>query len=204
MKKFCIFLFLLFSLSSCFSRKTNYYMLDYKDNPNKKEISCEIPSNFIIQVGPVEILDYLKRDQVIIKEGDNKIRISDRDLWITSLDNQIKSVLKLGLSKYVTTDSNFKNKSVEICEYPCMNLRDGKERLKLTLSVNSFEYDKSLDKVLFNGMLKLYFNNNLLDSKVINFTDDLSSSSYEEITKSMSEVLGKLVKSSVKMICKNN
>ena len=36
-------------------------MLDYKDNPNKKEISCEIPSNFIIQVGPVEILDYLKR-----------------------------------------------------------------------------------------------------------------------------------------------
>ncbi len=85
-----------------------------------------------------------------------------------------------------------------------MNLRDGKERLKLTLSVNSFEYDKSLDKVLFNGTLKLYFNNNLLDSKVINFTDDLSSSSYEEITKSMSEVLGKLVRSSVKMICKNN
>ena len=204
MKKTFILLFLSLTLTSCFSRKTNYYMLDYKGNDTKKDISCEIPSNFIIQVGPVEILDYLKRDQVIIKEDDNKVKISDRDLWITSLDNQIKSVLKLGLSKYVTTDSNLKNKTAEICEYPCMNLRDGKERLKLTLSVNSFEYDKSIDKVVFSGILKLYFNNNLLDSKVIDFSTELSSSSYEDITKSMSEVLGRLVRTSVKMICKNN
>ena len=72
MKKFCIFLFLLFSLSSCFSRKTNYYMLDYKDNPNKKEISCEIPSNFIIQVGPVEILENGKYG-IIVDNSDEAI-----------------------------------------------------------------------------------------------------------------------------------
>ena len=122
MKKFFIFLFLLFSLSSCFSRKTNYYMLDYKDNPNKKEITWEIPSNFIIQVGPVEILDYLKRDQVIIKEGDNKIRISDRDLWITCLDNQINidiinQICEIKPLKVVFRESSFRNDSDKINAY---------------------------------------------------------------------------------------
>lgn len=202
MKKICLILFI-FMLSSCFSRKTNYYMLNFNDSVSDNAVMCQLPNNFIIQVGPIEILDYLKRDQVIIKEGENKIKISDRDLWITSLDNQIKSILKLGLSNYITYEDESSSVSADICEYPCLS-RDGKERIKITLTVNSFEYDDNLKEVLFNANAKLYFNKNFVDSDTYSYNEALESSSYDDIAKGMSKALEALVKDVAKLICKNN
>lgn len=202
MKKLFLLLILALTITSCFSRKTNYYMLNY--NATNSQVLCELPTNFLIQVGPVDILDYLKRDQIVIKEGENKVKISDRDLWITGLDNQVKSILKLGLSKYIKYENSQMESSVDVCEYPCSNISSDKDRIKIILNVNSFEYDENINKVTFNANAKLFFNKNFISSKTFSYTEPLDSASYDDITKHMSIILEELVYDASKMICENN
>ncbi|MGI6680023.1 MAG: PqiC family protein [Bdellovibrionota bacterium] len=180
------------------------------DNSKSKDVSnafyCKLPRDFFIEIGPVQVLDYLKREQIIIREDNNKIKISDTDLWITDLENQIRSVLKLGLKSYITYEDGdkglVKNLDVDICEYPCVEKE--KEKLRVSLVVNSFEYDVKKRAVIFNANFKLYLNKNLLDGKTVKYNYKTPNSSYKDIVYSMSEVLSLLVKDIAKVVCEYN
>src|SRR5574344_1402485 len=155
MKKYFVVLMLLF-FTACFSTPTNYYV--FNTSNDSKKISCNLPENFYIEVGPVEVLDYLKRDQIIVRETQNKVSISDTNLWISSMDNQIKSILKANLSNVIDNE-----RSIEFCEYPC-SVED-KDKLRVTVFVNAFEYNQEFNKVIFDAKVSTLLNGKLITTK---------------------------------------
>lgn len=187
-----ILIFVLLFFMACFSKTTNYYLFNQIENTDK--IKCNLPETFYVEVGPVEIADYLKRDQIIVRETQNRVSISDTNLWISSMDNQIKSILKANLSNVIDNE-----RSIEFCEYPC-SVED-KDKLRVTVFVNAFEYNQEFNKVIFDAKVSTLLNGKLITTKAEKIEKDLQDNSYEQIVSSMSEALASFSKNLVNIIC---
>lgn len=55
----------------------------------------------VLVVGPVELPDYLRRPQIVTREGQNRIKIAEFDRWAAPLNEQVERVLAENLASRV-------------------------------------------------------------------------------------------------------
>lgn len=65
-----------------------------------EEVSAN-PTRFTVGVGPVEIPDFLERPQILIRNGENGLEMSEYDRWAGSLRQDIARVLVQDLSAFL-------------------------------------------------------------------------------------------------------
>jgi len=79
------------------SPRTNYYLLTAE---NISPPSGETPA---LGIGPIEIPEYLKRDNIIYKRQGNKLQVATTDNWAEPLEGGIVRVLTLNLANQLNT-----------------------------------------------------------------------------------------------------
>lgn len=195
MKKVYLFLILIF-LSSCFfSKDTNYYLIN-KNDEIKDVKQCVLFKPLLVEVGRIELSDYLKKDGIIIREDNNRIDLSDTELWISSLDEQIAETIKSYLEK-----SFHLNKDIEVCKYPCDKEIKDEDKISIYLFVNSFEYDKDQEKVMLNMNARFYLNGELVKKKIIKRDIYEVNDSYDDIVENMGKALKDTSQVFSKLVC---
>ncbi len=90
-------------LCSCLGRspQTNFYKLS-----PLKEIKTEHPlsQNFSIAIGPVTIPSEMDRPQIIIRDQESRVKMSEYHRWSGPIQDDIASVLSSNLSLLLGTD----------------------------------------------------------------------------------------------------
>ena len=83
-------------LSSCSSKKTEYYSLSIAD---KNYSSYNISTKGTIAIGPISISQVLKSKDIVL-QCKNKVQISEFHQWDEKLDSNIESALINNLNNY--------------------------------------------------------------------------------------------------------
>jgi hypothetical protein len=96
---FSIFLLVVFLLFACGTTgPSKFYTLN---SPQTFERVGQVASEgrkFSVTIDPVEIPDYLDRPQIVVRNGQNEIAVSEYDRWAGSLQDDIARVLAENLS----------------------------------------------------------------------------------------------------------
>jgi uncharacterized lipoprotein YmbA len=70
-------------------------------------LSAEVPrstlpantnNRVIVGIGPVEVADYLDRNQIVTRSGQTRLNLTDYDHWAEPIDSNIASILATNLS----------------------------------------------------------------------------------------------------------
>ncbi len=82
----------------------------------------------VLAVGPVDLPDYLRRPQIVSREGDNRIHVAEFDRWAAPLNEQVERVLAEDLG-------------ARVHELVVINYREQrfKPTYRLTMSLERFE-----------------------------------------------------------------
>jgi uncharacterized lipoprotein YmbA len=78
-----------------------FYTLSSTVNQQERDTA----RNLTVEVGPVEIPDYLDRPHIVTRTGQNEIMISDFHKWAGSFKDDISRVLVEDLSAQLSTDN---------------------------------------------------------------------------------------------------
>lgn len=62
-------------------------------------------SNLVVGVGPVRLVDYLERPQIVARDSANQLRIEEFDRWGGTLETNITWVMAENLSQVLSTDA---------------------------------------------------------------------------------------------------
>ena len=76
---------------------SNYYLLS---SPGNAPPDGMVPA---LGIGPVEIPEYLKRNGLVYRIGDNRLQISDSERWGEPLEEGVRRVLSLNLAGLLDT-----------------------------------------------------------------------------------------------------
>jgi uncharacterized protein len=82
------------------SQKSVYYIFSASQKLTPVQ---SISADQGVGVGPIEIPEYLKRPQIVTREGENLLNINEFHRWGDSLETQIKDVLIENLSSLLNT-----------------------------------------------------------------------------------------------------
>ena len=84
---------------------TRFYLLDSMAEP-AEEVGAGAAGHedIVIGVGPVNIPEYLKRSEIVTRDGRNKLLLADFDLWAEPLEENISRVLAKNLSILLPSD----------------------------------------------------------------------------------------------------
>ncbi len=95
------------------------------DATSMSDQSASLP---VLAVGPVDLPDYLRRPQIVSREGDNRIQVAEFDRWAAPLNEQIERVLA-------------ENLGARIHDLVVINYREQrfKPTFRLTMSLERFE-----------------------------------------------------------------
>ncbi len=97
---FVLGLFLLVCAGCARSAPTHFYLLQPLSG---QEAQVRTPDRYVFGIGPVEIADYLKRQQIGNRIGQNEILFSDFNSWAEPLDRCVIRVLSENLSVLLNT-----------------------------------------------------------------------------------------------------
>ncbi len=91
--------------SSCASTQSSrFYALSVMPNSTSDTPSEATDSDITIGIGPIKIPDYLDRPQIVTRDNQNEITISEFDRWAGQLRNSVANVLSENLSTILSTD----------------------------------------------------------------------------------------------------
>lgn len=79
---------------------THFYLLQPLSS---QETQMRMPDKYLFGIGPVEIADYLKRQQIANRIDENEILFSDFNNWAEPLDRCVTRVLSENLSVLLNT-----------------------------------------------------------------------------------------------------
>lgn len=102
MKRFpalLIFAFL-FSCASQAPVSKNYYVLEYFEHTEKKELFQKEPLNFTVQVEDVTIPNTYNRKEIVIRHFGPRITYSENDIWAVDLTEIIPNLVVKRISRY--------------------------------------------------------------------------------------------------------
>ena len=122
-------------LSACVtltSPSSQLYTLNASNNdapPLPEQSNTELP---VLAVGPVDLPDYLRRPQIVSREGQNRIKVAEFDRWAAPLNEQVERVLAENLSARV--------QGMVVVNYREQRF---KPRYRLSMSVERFERQDS-------------------------------------------------------------
>ncbi len=78
---------------------TRFYLLDSMAEPaGEVGAGAAGHKDIVIGVGPVNIPEYLKRSEIVTRDGRNKLLLADFDLWAEPLEENVSRVLAKNLS----------------------------------------------------------------------------------------------------------
>jgi uncharacterized protein len=83
------------------SASTHFYLLQPLSS---QETPVRAPARYLFGIGPVEIADYLKRQQIANRKDQNEILFSDFNSWAEPLDRCVTRVLSENLSVLLNTE----------------------------------------------------------------------------------------------------
>jgi len=99
---FCAAVMIFVAFAGCASTgPAKFYTLSSAVNSQERQAA----SNLSMEVGPVEIPDYLDRPHLVTRTGRNELMISDFHKWAGSLKDDITRVLAEDLSAQLSTDN---------------------------------------------------------------------------------------------------
>jgi len=103
-KSLYLLLLSLFLLAGCASNvklnTTNYYVLDYNSNFEKKELRQATPFPFSLQVNETSLPRTYDRNQIVEKTTYNKINYLSYDLWATRLYDAVPNLILQRVRRY--------------------------------------------------------------------------------------------------------
>ena len=86
----------------------------------------------VLAVGPVDLSDYLRRPQIVSREGENRINVAEFDRWAAPLNEQVERVLAENLSGRV--------RNMVVVNYREQRFRP---HYRVTMSIERFERQDS-------------------------------------------------------------
>jgi uncharacterized lipoprotein YmbA len=120
---------LLFVLGCTSSPPTRFYTLSSLQEGGRGPKESPSDQSLVIVIGPIQFPAYLDRTEIVTRAGNNKITLSEFDLWAGSLAEDFSRVLAENLSLLLPTESVF--------VYP--RLRPGSAKFQVTLDVICFD-----------------------------------------------------------------
>jgi uncharacterized lipoprotein YmbA len=98
--------FLLFALTGCFghSPPSNHYLLAAVESPVGANELSKADQPLRLCIGPIVFPKYLDRPQMVFRQDDHKVKISQFDRWAEPLPDSFKRVLIENLSRLLNTD----------------------------------------------------------------------------------------------------
>lgn len=93
--------------------------------PPTEQAAAELP---VLAVGPVDLPDYLRRPQIVSREGQNRIKVAQFDRWAAPLNEQVERVLAENLAS-------------RLPQLVVVNYREQRFRpqYRITMSIERFE-----------------------------------------------------------------
>ncbi len=80
----------------------------YQLNPVQSRTSVDHDvapyQNLVIAIGPISIPDYLDRPQIVTRNGQNELKLSEFDRWAGSLESDVNRVLAEDISSILPVD----------------------------------------------------------------------------------------------------
>ena len=120
---------LLFVLGCASSPSPRFYTLSSLQEGGSGLRESTSDQDLFIGVGPIKVSDYLDRTEIVTRSSNNKIALSDFDLWAGSLAEDFSRVLAENLSVLLSTES--------VIVYP--RLRSGLAKYQVTMDVIRFD-----------------------------------------------------------------
>lgn len=100
LKKILLYISLSFLLSACSSHQpTSFYLLKAIDS--NIEVSDSQTKDIIVLVNPIKFPEYLDRPQMIIRDSDYKLQLSEKHRWAEPLKNEFTRVLIANLNNRI-------------------------------------------------------------------------------------------------------
>lgn len=95
-------------LSGCASTEpSRFYTLTPMPGSHAEVLSETVAQDISIGVGPINMPDYLDRQQIVTSSNQNEIKMSEFDRWAGSLNDSFARVLSENLSVMLSTDRVF-------------------------------------------------------------------------------------------------
>ncbi len=183
----CILWAFVVVISGCASSQpARFYQLSSLSGQTLATRDGSPQGSMIVTIGPLRIPDYLDRPQIMIRSGQNELRLSEFDRWAGSLDNDVVRVLVENISSLLPPERFFVTRWTPLLE----SQLPASYRVEVLIE----RFDGSLGGMVFLKAHWVIFGQDkrLLHKKESNISEQVHGSSYGELVQSMSRALGRL------------
>lgn len=168
-------------LSACGTTPpTNFYTL-----------SAEIPqvtpptsatNKVVVGIGPVEVADYLDRNQIVTRSGQTRLNLTEVDHWAGPMENNIANILAINLSRLLPDTRPIAR------PWP-----DADTEYRVLLKISRFDSDPA-GRVQLNASwaIQLEHTHDIAVIREANISQPPAGKDYDGITQSMSLALATL------------
>lgn len=80
---------------------SRFYVL----TPQASAVEASRTADLVVGVGPVRLVDYLERPQIVARDGANLLRVEEFDRWGGTLETNVAWVMAENLSRVLGTDA---------------------------------------------------------------------------------------------------
>lgn len=182
------FLLLPLLLASCLtsSPPANFYVLTPLSQPRSVQVR-----DMLVGVGPVNLADYLDRNQLVSRASDVSLRLDEFHRWAGGLDRNVTQVLADNLSRLMSIDG--------VLAYPWSSAID--LDYQIVLDIGRFDYGPD-DRVVLDVQWQLFDQRSrkLVDVRRGRFEVQSRDSSQAAMVQAQSEALARLSESLARVI----
>jgi uncharacterized lipoprotein YmbA len=170
-------------LAGCASTEpSRFYTLTPVPGSNAEVLSETAAQNLSVGVGPINMPDYLDRQQIVTSSNQNEIKMSEFDRWAGSLEDSFARVLSENLSGLLATD--------RVLLFPWR----GAITVDYHIGVEVIQFDGELggNASLIARWAILSGERKMLLMKKSSFTEPVGEKGYEALVAAQSRALGRL------------
>ncbi|MGB5457108.1 MAG: PqiC family protein [Gammaproteobacteria bacterium] len=173
---------LIFALGACGTTPpSNFYTLEPVTERGTGPVSTEARSAVHIGVGPIQLAEYLNRNQMVTRTQRVRVNLSETHRWAEPLQVSFARILAENLSILVNTD--------KVSLHPSRNWPD----IDYQVLVNVWQFDASKQgnvTLVANWSIRTNKGSNLLFMKKSVFSADVGpAASYDEIAVALSKTV---------------
>ncbi len=171
----------IFLLTACGTTPpTNFYTLSAEVPQGMPPASAA--NRVIVGIGPVEVADYLDRNQIVTRSGKTRLNLTELDHWAGPIESNIANILAINLSHLLPDTHPIAR------PWP-----DADAEYHVLLKISRFDSDPT-GEVQLNASwgIQLKRAHNLVVIRDANITQPSAGKSYDDITQTMSLALATL------------
>ena len=163
---------------------SRFFMLTSVPQTHHSSPRCSpTPSKLAVGVGPIQLPEYLDRQQLVSRISENRLDVAENDRWAEPLGDNLGRILVQNLSALLGTD--------KVSLYPWPS--DLRPTYQVEIEVLRFEPDSARSAELTaRWILRDVPTRAILSVKESELTEPVKGPSTEESVAALSELLGKL------------